>query len=163
MTDDPAAIAAHFDQLGPREWERFDRRLGDRVSLELHSRLRRLPQSRHLARVVTYGTISVLLLGGCFGSDIVALSPSDANRRVVAGIGDRVEITLQNVGPGEYGSPPAISSNAVTFIDVGDVEPFVPAGVTQRFRFHAAARGLAIITFTHSDHDPTVQDTVLVR
>jgi hypothetical protein len=33
--------------------------------------------------------------------------------RVVAGIGDRVEITLQNMGPCEYGTPPAISSNTV--------------------------------------------------
>ena len=33
--------------------------------------------------------------------------------RVVAGIEDRVEITLQNIGPGEYGTPPAISSNTV--------------------------------------------------
>jgi SAM-dependent methyltransferase len=41
MTYDPAAIAAHFDQLGPREWDRFDRTLGDRVSLALHSRVLR--------------------------------------------------------------------------------------------------------------------------
>jgi SAM-dependent methyltransferase len=39
MSYDPAAIAAHFDQLGPREWDRFDRTLGDRVSLALHSRV----------------------------------------------------------------------------------------------------------------------------
>ena len=39
MTYDPAAIAAHFDRLGPREWDRFDRTLGDRVSLALHSRV----------------------------------------------------------------------------------------------------------------------------
>ena len=39
MTYDPAEIAAHFDQLGSREWDRFDRTLGDRVSLALHSRV----------------------------------------------------------------------------------------------------------------------------
>lgn len=39
MTYDSAAIAAHFDQLGEREWDRFDRTLGDRVSLALHSRV----------------------------------------------------------------------------------------------------------------------------
>jgi SAM-dependent methyltransferase len=39
MTYDSAAIAAHFDQLGAREWDRFDRTLGDRVSLALHSRV----------------------------------------------------------------------------------------------------------------------------
>jgi SAM-dependent methyltransferase len=39
MTYNPAAIAAHFDQLGAREWDRFDRTLGDRVSLALHARV----------------------------------------------------------------------------------------------------------------------------
>lgn len=38
MTYDSAAIAAHFDQLGAREWDRFSRTLGDRVSLALHAR-----------------------------------------------------------------------------------------------------------------------------
>lgn len=37
MTYDAAAIASHFDQLGDKEWDRFDRTLGDRVSLALHS------------------------------------------------------------------------------------------------------------------------------
>lgn len=35
---DPEAIAAHFDQLGAKEWDRFDRTLGDRVSLARHVR-----------------------------------------------------------------------------------------------------------------------------
>src|SRR3954467_14662468 len=38
MSYDPAAIASHFDQLGIKEWDRFDRTLGDRVSLALHTR-----------------------------------------------------------------------------------------------------------------------------
>src|SRR6266576_2173390 len=33
MTYSPAAIAAYFDALGAREWERFDRTLGARVSV----------------------------------------------------------------------------------------------------------------------------------
>src|SRR5438445_10250048 len=39
MTYSPAAIAAYFDALGTREWERFDRTLGDRVSLAMHTAL----------------------------------------------------------------------------------------------------------------------------
>jgi SAM-dependent methyltransferase len=39
VTYDPAAIASHFDHLGSGEWDRFDRTLGDRVSLALHSRV----------------------------------------------------------------------------------------------------------------------------
>src|SRR5437870_2933010 len=39
MTYSPAAIAAYFDALGTREWERFDGTLGDRVSLAMHTAL----------------------------------------------------------------------------------------------------------------------------
>ncbi len=39
MTYDRAAIAAYFDALGAGEWERFDRTLGDRVSLAMHTAL----------------------------------------------------------------------------------------------------------------------------
>jgi SAM-dependent methyltransferase len=70
MTYDPAAIAAHFDQLGPREWERFDRTLGDRVSLELHSRV--------LARFIPRGS-EVLEVGagpGRFTEQLHALGCS---------------------------------------------------------------------------------------
>jgi 2-polyprenyl-3-methyl-5-hydroxy-6-metoxy-1,4-benzoquinol methylase len=38
MTYDPAAVTAYFDALGHSEWDRFDRTLGDRVSLVLHAR-----------------------------------------------------------------------------------------------------------------------------
>jgi 2-polyprenyl-3-methyl-5-hydroxy-6-metoxy-1,4-benzoquinol methylase len=39
MTYRPDAIAAYFDALGAGEWERFDRTLGDRVSLAQHTAL----------------------------------------------------------------------------------------------------------------------------
>ncbi|HEX9892317.1 MAG TPA: class I SAM-dependent methyltransferase [Gemmatimonadales bacterium] len=39
MTYSPAAIAAYFDTLGAGEWERFERTLGDRVSLAMHTGL----------------------------------------------------------------------------------------------------------------------------
>lgn len=37
MAYDPAAVAAYFDRLGQAEWDRFERSLGDRVSLVLHA------------------------------------------------------------------------------------------------------------------------------
>ena len=37
MTYDPAEISSYFDTLGPAEWDRFDRTLGDRISLALHT------------------------------------------------------------------------------------------------------------------------------
>jgi len=36
---DPARTAAYYDALGAREWDRFDRSVGDRVSLALHTEL----------------------------------------------------------------------------------------------------------------------------
>lgn len=39
MTYDPASVTAYFDALGQAEWDRFERTLGDRVSLALHTRV----------------------------------------------------------------------------------------------------------------------------
>src|SRR4051794_29351663 len=77
----------------------------------------------------------------CRADELVALKGSERNRRVSAAVGDHIEITLQTIGPGEYSSPPAISSAAVTFLDVVGCGDPVPAGPTQCFRFRAAARG----------------------
>lgn len=70
---------------------------------------------------------------------------------------------LQTVGPGEYESPPSVSSPALRFLDESLVSPSVPAGPTQLFRFRAEARGTAVVTFYDTGDDPTVEDTVLVR
>jgi hypothetical protein len=78
-------------------------------------------------------------------------------------VGEELSITLQTIGPGEYQSPPAVSSSAVRFLDVAYVSPSVPAGPTQRFRFKAEAPGHAIVTFRHSGSTPMVSDTVEVR
>ncbi len=39
----------------------------------------------------------------------------------------------------------------------------MPVSATQRFRFLAAGPGSAIVTFTHTDRNRMVEDTVLVR
>ena len=78
-------------------------------------------------------------------------------------IGDELGIKLQTVGPGEYSSPPAITGSAVRFLGVALVGPYVPAGPTQVFRFKAVALGQAIIQFEHTDRNPAVNDTVVVR
>jgi hypothetical protein len=74
--------------------------------------------------------------------------------------GQELELTLQSIGPGDYASPPLISTAAVKLLDVTVVGPHVPAGVTQRFRFSAVSPGEAVITFQHSGNDSTIQDTV---
>jgi ubiquinone/menaquinone biosynthesis C-methylase UbiE len=39
MSYNPVLTAAYYDALGAREWDRFDRTLGDRISLALHTDL----------------------------------------------------------------------------------------------------------------------------
>ena len=77
--------------------------------------------------------------------------------------GQTLELTLRTIGPGEYASPPSISSPAVRWRDVSLVTPAVPAGPTQRFRFEAVASGRAVITFHHTVQSTTIEDTVDVR
>jgi hypothetical protein len=77
--------------------------------------------------------------------------------------GRTLELTLQTIGPGEYVSPPTISSTAVRWRDVRLVTPAVPAGPTQRFRFEAVAPGRAVIAFHHTVQGTTIEDTVDVH
>jgi hypothetical protein len=101
------------------------------------------------------------LVAGC-GSDIVSEN-GVPDRTFALAVGSQLELTFQSIGPGEYLSPPAISSGAVEFLEVSLLTPGVPAGVTQRFRFRAALPGQAVITFQHTGQNPTVKDTVNVQ
>ena len=77
-----------------------------------------------------------------------------------------MRVTLGNVGPAEYASPPTVSSNVLSFLDVSVIPPFNPGGPTQQFRFRATSRGQAIITFRRMLDTSVVSkvvDTVNVR
>ena len=100
----------------------------------------------------------------CGGGDPVSVAVSGrTNRTFSVPVRTEFSVTLQTIGPGEYGSPPVISSTAVQYLGVAEVGPFVPAGPTQRFRFQANARGQAILVFHHTGANATVEDTVDVR
>jgi len=101
-------------------------------------------------------------LGAC-GSDAVVSANGVPNRTLFASVGQEVHLTLQTIGPGEYESPPTISTASLRFLDVTFVSPSVPAGPTQRFRFTAEAPGQAVIVFHHTGQNAAVEDTVLVR
>src|SRR4051794_3613349 len=107
------------------------------------------------------------VIGACSG-DVVG-TDGIPSRSMSLNAGDILEITLQSIGPGEYASPPAISSASLRFLDVSLVTPDVPAGVTQKFRFRGQAAGRSVVTFEHTGQssDPgaglTVQDTVEVH
>lgn len=108
--------------------------------------------------------VVITLLASCGSDNPVAISiTGDTSRTFTVPAGSQFSVTLQTIGPGEYSSPPSLSSSAVQFRDVADVCPCVPAGPTQRFRFLATGPGSAIVTFTHTDRNPMVEDTVLVR
>ena len=108
--------------------------------------------------------LTVLIASSCGGKNPVAVSIiGSTSQSLTVPAGDQFSVTLQTIGPGEYSSPPTVSSGAVHFLDVAQVIPVVPAGPTQRFRFDAATRGKAIIVFQHTGNNRTVEDTVDVR
>jgi hypothetical protein len=51
----------------------------------------------------------------------------------------------------------------VVFVDVSIEGPPNPGGPTQRFRFRAASRGIAVVTFSPLQGAPVVTDTVVVQ
>lgn len=107
--------------------------------------------------------IGLTLLLACGSEEPASPDPDDNRGETIRVIASEVfGVTLQTIGPGEYASPPLISSPAVRFLQVTLLEP-VPAGPTQRFRFQAVQSGRAVITFRHTGQGPTIQDTVEVE
>ncbi|HEX6532976.1 MAG TPA: hypothetical protein VF041_00180 [Gemmatimonadaceae bacterium] len=112
-------------------------------------------------RVATLALLG-LALPACHADRVVAVN-GRMSRTLSTQVGSEVDITLGTVGPGEYASPPSVSSPSVRFVSVSYVSPAVPAGPTQLFRFEAVSKGRAVIVFRHTDDDPVVQDTIDVR
>jgi hypothetical protein len=106
--------------------------------------------------------LASLLVAGC-GSETPTDTTGSSGRTFTVQAGQDFRIRLQSIGPGEYRSPPSVSSSAIRFRDVSLATPHVPAGVTQLFRFQAMAPGRAIVVFRHSEQSPTVTDTVDVQ
>jgi hypothetical protein len=114
---------------------------------------------RYLASIIV-----IAFVAACGSDNPVGISiTGSTSRTFTVPSASQFSVTLQTIGPGEYSSPPALSSSAVQFRDMADVCPCVPAGPTQRFRFLAVGPGSAIVRFTHTDRNRMVEDTVLVR
>jgi hypothetical protein len=107
------------------------------------------------------GLIVALGLTGCGQAALEANGVPSHTLSITTG--RELEITLQTIGPGEYASPPVVSSTDVRFLDVRVVTPAVPAGPTQRFRFEAVGQGVAVIVFHHTGQNPTIEDTIIVH
>ena len=124
--------------------------------------IKRVSFLRAMARVAPI--LTVLIVSACGEKNPVSVSiKGSTSQTLIVPAGTEFTVTLQTIGPGEYGSPPTLSSGAVHFLDVSLVSPYVPAGPTQRFRFDATTRGKAIIVFQHTGNTRTVEDTVDVR
>ena len=124
-------------------------------------------QRKHLlVRKLPLIPFSIALILGCSADRIVSVPVDSASRTVSVGVGQELRITLGNVGPAEYESPPQMSSSALTFLDVEVIPPFTPAGPTQRFRFRAVSAGEAIVHFRRllgGSVVSFVEDTVQIR
>jgi hypothetical protein len=105
-----------------------------------------------------YWLAAAAVLGGC-GVESVAPENGSGGRFSVR-VGQELELKLQTIGPGEYVSPPVLSSSALRFLNVQLIGPPVPAGLTQGFRFRGVGTGRTIVEFHHSGEGRTVQDTV---
>jgi hypothetical protein len=106
----------------------------------------------------------LVVLGAACGADrIVAVDAGTGSHRVTVAIGDLVDIRLWGGALGTYASPPTISAPAVEFVDVSIEGAPNPGGPTQRFRFRAASRGTAVVTFSPLQSAPLVTDTVVVQ
>jgi hypothetical protein len=99
----------------------------------------------------------------CRSDAILGFDERDLGAPLEVHVGDRFRVTLQSIGPGEFRAPPDISGTAVQFLEVATPDVVVPGGVTQPFIFRASSRGTATITFRHTEGNPTVQATVVVR
>jgi hypothetical protein len=132
-----------------------------------------LPPETPMRPTLSYLTCTAALLFttlSCGAKNPVSVSiKSNSSQTLTVPAGTEFSVTLQSIGPGEYASPPTVSSGAVQFLDVSVVGPYVPAGPTQQFRFNATTRGNAIIVFQHTGGDIPpgmieliVEDTVRV-
>lgn len=107
--------------------------------------------------------VATLATASCRSDTILGFDERDLGGPLEVHVGDRFRVTLQSIGPGEYLVPPDISGTAVQFLEVATPDVVVPGGVTQPFIFRASSRGTATITFRHTESNPTMQATVVVR
>jgi hypothetical protein len=83
--------------------------------------------------------------GALPASSEVEVTGSDVN----LGVGQTLALTLQTIGPGEYGDP--VLSSAVMVFDGEQPAPLQnPGGPLQVYRFHGVGIGSALITIPHS-------------
>jgi hypothetical protein len=115
-----------------------------------------MPDALHWPRLfsATAGVVSVLLALGCHSSSSrISLDNSDDGRSIAVRVGDEIDITLQTIGPGEYGTP-LLSSGAIRFLGESSAGPANPGGPRQLFRFEGREAGRADLAIPHTGENP---------
>lgn len=93
----------------------------------------------------------VLLTAGCGSSAgrIISVTNGQPGQTLVASVGDTIEVTLQTIGPGQYGDP-LVSSGSLRFLGQSPAGAPNPGGPRQLYRFEAVTSGQAEITIQHA-------------
>jgi hypothetical protein len=121
-----------------------------------------MPISSRLSMTRRRRVLAVLalsVLAAC-GNDIVGVDGTP--RAIFVPVGEELDVTLGDVGPGTFASPPQMSTTALRFLDVSTVSP----GTNQRFRFVAVQTGQTLVQFRRVLGDSVisvVEDTVIVH
>jgi len=111
--------------------------------------------------ILAIGTFVKLWIDGNNYDDRYNLAAEGETLRVA--VGEELDLTLQTVGPGEYQSPPRVSSSSLQFLDAAPITPTSRWGIAQVFRFKGAIPGQAIVVIHHSGKSPVISDTVNVH
>ena len=124
---------------------------GNRGPMARKSRMQRISWR---ALLVMAATFPLFGLGcGCSHERLITLTNSDSGRSVAAAVGDEIDVTLQTIGPGQYGIP-TLSSKSVRFLGVSLTGSPNPGGPRQLLRFKATAAGRAKISIAHEGGVP---------
>jgi len=111
--------------------------------------------------------IATLLVVACSGTDgtdttPIPISGANSGNTVTAAVGQELDVTLQTIGPGEYGTP-SLSSPAIRFLAVSYPPPPNPGGPRQLFRFLAVSAGTVEVSVPHTVRDLPFSITVTVN
>jgi hypothetical protein len=79
---------------------------------------------------------------------VLYLNGGSNGQQVTARVGQAMQITLQTIGPGQYGSP-KISSTAIEFEGAAFAKEQIPGGPRQIYRFRARSEGEARVNIPH--------------
>ena len=101
-----------------------------------------------MQRYLVGAAVGLVCLGCYPDPGSVELTREDNGRDIGLALHQDVNVTLQTIGPGQFGKP-EISSSAVEFGGMTSPGPPNPAGPTQLYRFRTVSDGTTVVTIPH--------------